>query len=456
MAKIDFKISTDMTAGSIWYGDIYSYSSSQIVIWQGYLGGDAVKYKGSGFQYNSYTVVAGTVTGFDYAVNVQSTSKYTTQFTISQLSLSAVAVRDIINSYDYFSLIEYSASGNDTFNGSSGADHIIAFSGNDTVNGNAGNDILEGSEGVDILNGGAGADTLIGGTGDDIYVVDNTGDVVTEISSEGTDLVQSSITFSLATIANVENITLTGTKAINATGNSLDNTLTGNKGANVLNDDAGNDSIAGMTGNDSINGGSGDDWIWGGGFDDWEGVFKSSGNDTLIGGAGNDFLDGGDGNDSLNGGDGDDGLFGRGGNDTIIGGDGNDYLSSGGGKDLLTGGLGDDDFSIDIDSLSASAVTTVTDFNKLGADSITLSTDKDLYIADNDYGVFWHEVTDSEFYAGSGFKKTITAGQYYVYDTATGTLYYDADSFGGKAAVAICILTGQPTLSASDITVTND
>jgi len=163
--------------------------------------------------------------------------------------------------------------------GTSYSEGDYVYSGNKSGNnfnltGNALNNVIKGSDGLDFivggndtLNGGAGADTLIGGTGDDIYVVDNTGDVVTEISSEGTDLVQSSITFSLATIANVENITLTGTKAINATGNSLDNTLTGNKGANVLNDDAGNDSIAGMTGNDSINGGSGDDWIWGGGFE---------------------------------------------------------------------------------------------------------------------------------------------------------------------------------------------
>jgi serralysin len=47
-------------------------------------------------------------------------------------------------------------------------------------------------------------------------------------------------------------------------------------------------------------------------------------------------------------------------------------------------------------------------------------------------------------------------GQYYVYDTKTGTLYYDADSLGGNAAVAICILTGKPTLSALDIALSND
>ena len=58
-------------------------------------------------------------------------------------------------------------------------------------------------------------------------MVDATGDVVTEQAGEGTDTVQSGVTYTLG--ANVENLTLTGTGAINATGNALDNTLTGNR-----------------------------------------------------------------------------------------------------------------------------------------------------------------------------------------------------------------------------------
>ena len=57
-----------------------------------------------------------------------------------------------------------------------------------------------------------GADTLIGGEGNDTYVVDNIGDVVTEAASAGTDLVQSSVTYTLGT--NLENLTLTGVTAI--------------------------------------------------------------------------------------------------------------------------------------------------------------------------------------------------------------------------------------------------
>ena len=58
----------------------------------------------------------------------------------------------------------------------------------------------------------------------------------TENGGDGTDTVQASISFSLAdsvhTIGAVENLTLTGTAAINGTGNALDNVLIGNAGNN--------------------------------------------------------------------------------------------------------------------------------------------------------------------------------------------------------------------------------
>ena len=74
---------------------------------------------------------------------------------------------------------------------------------------------------------------MIGGLGDDTYIVDNALDVVTENANEGTDLVQSSVTYTLT--ANVESLTLTATAAINGTGNALDNVLTGNSAANISN-----------------------------------------------------------------------------------------------------------------------------------------------------------------------------------------------------------------------------
>ena len=74
--------------------------------------------------------------------------------------------------------------------------------------------------------------------GNDTYVVDNAGDVVNETGGDGTDPVQASVSFSLAdpvhAIGSIENLTLTGTGAINGTGNALDNILIGNSANNIL------------------------------------------------------------------------------------------------------------------------------------------------------------------------------------------------------------------------------
>ena len=83
-----------------------------------------------------------------------------------------------------------------------------------------GNDTLDGGDGNDYLNGGAGDDTMSGGSGDDTYIVDSTSDSVTETISGvsgGTDKIYSSATF--ITPDNVENLNLTGSSNIDATGN---------------------------------------------------------------------------------------------------------------------------------------------------------------------------------------------------------------------------------------------
>jgi Ca2+-binding RTX toxin-like protein len=118
---------------------------------------------------------------------------------------------------------------------------------------------LEGLAGDDVLNGGADADTLVGGAGNDTYVVDNTDDVVTENANEGADTVQAAASYTLTT--NVENLTLTGSAAINGSGNALGNVITGNGAANVLDGGAGNDTFYDAGGADTVYGGEGDDLI---------------------------------------------------------------------------------------------------------------------------------------------------------------------------------------------------
>ncbi len=164
---------------------------------------------------------------------------------------------------------------NDILTGSANPETINGLGGNDKLLGNGGNDSLNGGDGVDTLDGGAGSDQLKGGTGNDTYVVDNVGDIVTELASGGTDLIQSSVTYTLP--VEVENLTLTGTTAINGTGNGLANKINGNSAANILKGAIGNDLLVGNGGADQLLGGHGNDSFNGG-----------AGNDTLTGGLGAD------------------------------------------------------------------------------------------------------------------------------------------------------------------------
>ncbi len=121
------------------------------------------------------------------------------------------------------------------------------------LTGNSGNNSLTGGDGNDTLDGATGTDTLDGGTGNDTYVVDTSGDTSgdTIIDASGIDTIASVISFSIATLGAIENITLTGNAAINAVGNALANLITGNSADNILEGAAGADTLAGGAGNDT-------------------------------------------------------------------------------------------------------------------------------------------------------------------------------------------------------------
>ena len=277
-----------------------------------------------------------------------------------------------------------------TLTGNTGNNVLDGGDGNDSINAGTGNDTLLGGAGNDTLNGGAGNDTMLGGAGNDTYVVDAAGDTVTELAGEGTDTVQSSVTYTLS--ANVENLTLTGSGNVNGAGNALGNTLTGNTGNNVLDGGDGNDTLNGGAGNDTMLGGAGNDTyvvdsaadtvteLAGEGTDTVQssvthtlsanvenltltgsGNVNGAGNalgNTLTGNAGNNVLDGGDGNDSISAGTG---------NDTLLGGAGNDTLNGGAGDDAMFGGAGNDTYVVN------SAGDTVTEIAGEGTDTVQSS-----------------------------------------------------------------------------------
>ncbi|GAB1544710.1 hypothetical protein NUACC21_73860 [Scytonema sp. NUACC21] len=243
---------------------------------------------------------------------------------------------------------------------------------NNRITGNAQNNTLNGGAGDDTLIGGAGDDTLVGGVGNDTYNIDSLNDTITENASEGTDTVEATIDFSIATLTNIEDLTLTG-NAIKGTGNLLNNRITGNALDNILDGGALNDTLIGGAGNDTLIGGTGNDAMDGGTGDDTYIVDTtsdiiienaSSGTDTIeasvsfsisglsnienltltgsatsgTGNSLNNVITGNALNNTLNGGAG---------NDTLSGGAGNDTLDGSTGNDVLFGGDGDDTYTVD-------------------------------------------------------------------------------------------------------------
>ena len=327
-------------------------------------------------------------------------------------------------------VIEAAAGGTDTVNAS--ITHQIAaevenltLTGAAAINGfgNALANTLTGNGAANRLDGGLGADTLKGGLGDDIYVVDQAGDSISELAGQGTDKVESAVSFTLA--AALENLSLTGSGDTNGTGNLFANTMIGNSGANRLDGGGGADSMNGGLGNDTyVVDNVGDVVIESsatGGSDTVESSVSYTLGATLelltltggnaINGTGNaqgNTLVGNNAANTLSSLLGDDSLFAKGGNDTIV-----------------TGG-GADGIYFDTALNAATNVDAITDFSVV---SDLMYLDDAVFSA-----IAGGSLAAGAFRLGTG---ALDADDRILYDAATGRIFYDAD---GNAAGASAIL----------------
>jgi Ca2+-binding RTX toxin-like protein len=391
--------------------------------------------------------------------------------------------------------------GNDILKGDAGADTLNGGSDNDSLYGGSNNDLLRGDAGNDFLNGESGADTLIGGIGNDIYIIDSQGDTVLEYANQGTDKVESSISYTLGN--QLEKLTLKGSRSINGYGNDLNNTIQGNSAHNTLDGRAGNDQLYGAGGSDNLNGGSGNDYLVGGSYnsDSLLSIYLSllnafpsyynplsyftayldhnrdylsggDGHDVIEGGSGGDILWGGKGNDQLHGDwwtnlfpfpqfakgtnllygeEGDDNLVsGYSGNDQLHGGEGNDRLTGLNGNNLLDGGTGDDilqgGFGADKFRFNSQweGLDTITDFSRIQGDKIEV-------LASGFAGVFTRGLLNSsQFVLGSS---AADGSDRFIFDNASKTLYFDSDGTGAAGQTQIATFSNGVTLSHSDIVV---
>jgi endoglucanase len=211
-------------------------------------------------------------------------------------------------------------------------------------------------------------------------------------------------------------------------------TLKGTKEANVLHGLDGNDTIHSGDGGDLVRGGTGDDTVQAG-----------AGNDVLYGDAGNDVLRGAAGNDKIIGGSGSDVLSGWTGNDWMDGGTGNDDLWGGTGINTMTGGAGKDRFVFHKEDTNTDMIT---DFSV--ADD-TLVFDNTVFLGLGPKGALAAAAFKAVSAASNSVASLIDASDRIIYNKTTGTVLYDVDGSGSKAAVAIAMLTTGLGMTAADV-----
>jgi beta propeller repeat protein len=262
-----------------------------------------------------------------------------------------------------------------------------------------------------------------------------------------TDTLRSSVSRTLPN--GTENLILTGRANINGFGNSLNNIIVGNSGRNILNGRLGNDRAIGGVGNDTYYINSRADVVIETStlVREIDSVFSSAsyvlGNNlerlyltgnTPINGVGNNrnnLLVGNRGRNILNG---------RSGNDRLIGGLGNDILIGESGNDILTGGAGSDRFTF---TSRTQRIDRITDFTAV--DTIAVSA--------RGFGGGLNAgnvIVASQFVRGT---RALDRGDRFIYNNASGALFFDPDGTGALAKIQIATLNNSPLLTNNDILV---
>lgn len=285
---------------------------------------------------------------------------------------------------------------------------------------------------------------------------------ISTATSTITDTLTASTTTTLP--INVENLTLTGTAAINGTGNAGNNILTGNSANNTLNGGTGNDTLKGGASNDIYLVDSVRDVVIEN-TNEGQDTIQSAVTSTLTNNVENLTLTGtaninGTGNaldNLITGNSGNNLLKGMNGNDRLIGGTGNDVLVGGAGNDQLTGGGGADQFLFGSGAVFAQTqfgTDTITDFLK-GTDKLILSKLSFNVLTSAVGGNLLatefatiNTTTNELTLAGASTAKI-------VYNSGTGNLFYNQNlaTSGLGTGGLFATLTGKPNLGISDFLI---
>jgi Ca2+-binding RTX toxin-like protein len=311
------------------------------------------------------------------------------------------------------------------------------------VIGGSGSDLIIGNSVANSINGGRGDDDMRGGGGNDTYYANSAADKITEAAAEGnSDIVASSVNYTLGAGVYVEKLTTTSlgaTSALALTGNAFAQTITGNAGGNTLSDGGGAaDTMQGLGGNDLyyvhnsravVQEGSTQgvlDWIATSvSYTVAVGVWIEKLTTTSFGAT-----------SAIN-------LVGNAVSQTISGNAGANVLFGKAGDDTLAGGGGADAFVFDTAPNTTTNYDRITDFN-VADDTIRLN--NAIFLAVGANGA----LAAGAFYAGTSAHD---ASDRIIYNPATGNVGYDADGTGAIGAIRFATLDTGLALTNGDFLV---